>query len=432
MALLRAALNWRPKTPFYYGWLVLGMAFLGAFAATGISQTVMGGIQGFIADDLEWSNSTIAIAVTAGTWSSGLITPFVGRLTDWYGPRWLMAVGAIAAGASMLVLAGVHSVWQFYLFYILGRAFSNSVLMGVVPRTTAVNFFRSKRNIALSLTAMSRPVGGAINIQLISAIATSQSWRSAFRYLGVVSLVLTIPLVLIMRRRPEDIGLLPDGAQSQPRITTRPDSSAVSQSPDQQYSWTAGQALPTRSFWILAVVATLGTLGSSVIGFNLVPFLQEEAGVSKIQAAGVLSIGTFLAVANLGWGLLADRFTPQKCLIAALLLSGLVVGFMFTVNSLATAYVFGILWGLFAGSVGILEHMVLAQYFGRGSYGSISGTFAPLQTGALGLGPVLGAFTRDFTGSNTALNVGLIVIYLIAASLVLAARPPSLPSEARS
>jgi hypothetical protein len=76
--------------------------------------------------------------------------------------------------------------------------------------------------------------------------------------------------------------------------------------------------------------------------------------------------------------------------------------------------------------------MVLAQYFGRSSYGSISGTFAPLQTGALGLGPILGAFTRDFTGSYAALNLGLIVLYLMAASMVLAARPPSVPSEARS
>lgn len=175
----------------------------------------------------------------------------------------------------------------------------------------------------------------------------------------------------------------------------------------------------------------MGTLGSSVVGFNLVPLLQEEAGSSKIQAARVLSLGTFLAVANLGWRFLADRFTPQKCLVFALLLTGVIIGFRLAVNSLATAYAFGILWGLSAGSVGILEHMVLSQYFGRGSYGSISGTFAPLQTGALGLGPILGTFTRDATGSYAALNLGLVAIHLIAALLVLAFRQPSLPAKAQ-
>ena len=75
---------------------------------------------------------------------------------------------------------------------------------------------------------------------------------------------------------------------------------------------------------------------------------------------------------------------------------------------------------------------MLAQYFGKGSYGSINGTFAPFQTGAPRLSPILGAFTRDFTGSYATLNLGLIVLYLIAASLVLAARPPSVYPEARS
>ena len=168
---LKTALNWRIKTPFYYGWLILAMAFVSAFAATGVTQVVMGGIQIFITEDTGWEGTTISIAVTSGTWLSGLFAPFLGRLADRYGPRWLMAAGLFSAGISFLWLGGVQVIWQFFAAYILGRAISNPSLIGVVPRTAAVNFFRRRRNMVLALMSTYRPVGGAINIQIISFIA---------------------------------------------------------------------------------------------------------------------------------------------------------------------------------------------------------------------------------------------------------------------
>ena len=152
------------------------------------------------------------MAVTSGTWLSGLFAPFLGRLADRHGPRWLMTVGLVAAGASFLWLGGVHIIWQFFAAYILGRAVCNPTLVGVVPRTAAVNFFRRRRNIVLALMSTFRPVGGAINIQIISFIAVHRGRRAAYRYWGILSFVLVLPLILIMRRQPEDIGLLPDGA----------------------------------------------------------------------------------------------------------------------------------------------------------------------------------------------------------------------------
>ena len=317
-----ALLNWRPRTTFYYGWLVIGMAGLATFAATGVSQVVMSGVQGFILEDLEWNRSTIAIAATAGTWTAGVITPFVGRLTDRYGPRWLMAIGVIIVGISYFSLAGSHSIWQFYLAFILGRAMSNPVLIGVVLRTAAVNFFQRKRNMVLAMTSMSRPVGGAINIQIISTIAVSFGWRTAYRYLGIMSFLLAVPLMVIMRRRPEDIGLLPDGARPEALPPRPPRGRGPSVSPggppqigptgeaDPEFSWTAREALRTRAFWLVAVSAALGTLGASTIGFSMVLYLQDKAGISEANAARVLSISTLMALTNLGWGYLADRYGP--------------------------------------------------------------------------------------------------------------------------
>lgn len=440
MATLAAVLNWRLKTPFYYGWLVLGMSFLASFSATSVSQVVMGGIQVFIIEDTGWDRSTLAFAVSLGTWASGLLNPFVGWFADRHGPRWLMPAASIVAAIALFWLAGGTAVWHFFFAYILGRAVSNSTLIGIVPRTLAVNFFRRHRNIALSLISEARPIGGAILIQIIALIATHYSWRTAYQYLGILSLVMVLPLIIIMRRRPEDIGLLPDGAKPEEsasgggaaaqgeRQGRRRWLSSVSGGPE--FDWKAKEALRTRAFWFVAITALLATAASSALGFSLVPYLIEDGGLSPSQATWVLSFGTVLVIANVGWALFANRFTPRVCLMAAMLSGAAIILFLLFVRSVPMAFIFALLWGIGHGSVGSLEHMILAQFFGRASYGTIIGTLAPLQSLALGLGPSLSAVARDLTGNYMSLFVVLMSAHLLAALLVFFVRPPTLPARA--
>ena len=422
--MLNRLLNWRPRTPFYYGWLILGISSLATFGASGVSQVVLGGIQVYITEDTRWDPSTLSYAATAGTWCSGLIAPFIGRFADRYGPRWLMPSGLLVAGGCYLVLAGVSAVWQFYAAYIIVRAISNPVLIGLVPRTAAVNFFRRRRNIALAMVSTFRPIAGAINIQLFALIALSQTWREGFRYLGIFSLVLVIPVVLFMRRRPEDIGLLPDGASSS--AATGPGTgTARGPVPSQESSWSVREASRTRTYWLIVATACVGTLASSSVGFSMVPYLVEGAGLSVAAAAGVLSFGTVLSIANVGWGLLSDRFTPRRCLMVTMMGAGALLAYLTQVDSLAEALVFALAWGVFSGAAGTMENMMLAQYYGRDSYGSLLGLLSPFQTAALGMGPTLASVLRVLFGSYTLLYVVMVAAYATSAVLLYLARPPS-------
>ena len=418
-------LNWRLQTPFYYGWLILGISSLATFAASGVSQVVLGGIQVYISEDTGWSVSTFSYAATIGTWCSGLIAPFIGRLADRYGPRWLMPSGLVIAGVCFLLLSGVNSVWQFYAAYVVARAVSNPVLIGLVPRTAAVNFFRRRRNIALAMVSTFRPIAGAINIQLIALIAVSQSWREAFRYLGIFAFALVIPVVLLMRRRPEDIGLQPDGTSRTPPLPLSPgrrESPAASMA--SETSWTVREAIRTRPYWLIVATACVGTMASSSVGFSLVPHLVESAGLSATVAAGVLSFGTVMSIANVGWGYLSDKFTPRRCLMVTMIGSGALLAYLTMVDSLAEALVFALVWGVFSGAVGSMENMMLAQYYGRDSYGSLLGLFSPFQTAALGLGPSLASLLRTVSGSYGLLYVAMVAAYLVSAALLYLARPP--------
>jgi sugar phosphate permease len=412
---------------------------LGNFVAASVAGVVLGGIQGLIVQDTRWSRTTIGFSASVGVWMSGVVAPVAGRLADRYGPRWLMPIGTILLGLCLYALGGVTTVWQFFVLAVLGRAISQPLLIGIVPRTLAVNFFLERRNLALAFIGIFRPVNAAINIQAISIIAVNQGWRTAFRYLGILSFILTIPLALVIRRRPEEIGLLPDGArvreepsalpgQPQPGtgVATAARPANLGNEP-QEHPWSAREALRTRAYWLVATTAFLGTTANTTIGFNIVPYLVEEAGITTTQAAGVLSLGTVLSLGNLGWGYLADRITPRWCVLAAMVTSAASVLFLFQVNSVLSAYIFGIVWGLSSGTSGVLISMIVAQYFGRTNYGSIGGTLRPFEAGGLGLGQSLGAVIYDIAGSYSLLVWTALCAHLLGGMFIILARAPAPP-----
>lgn len=431
---LSALLNWRPNTPFYYGWLVLGLSGSGAFVATAVAGVVLGGVQSFILEDTLWPRTSIGLASSCGVWLSGVFAPFAGRAADRYGPRWLMPIGVIVLGVSLVAIGGVHTAWQFFLAAVIGRAVSQPFLIGVVPRTMAVNFFNRRRNIALALTGIYRPISGALIIQAFALITLLADWRTAFRLLGFFSLFLAIPMVIIMRRRPEDIGLLPDGARPSPSAgqsaaaasgqTGHGPTRGRPDRPADEVSWTSREAMRTKAFWMVSMVAFLNVTGSSGLGFSLVPYLHEFAGLSTPQAAGVLSVSTFLALSSLVWGQVAGKLTPRWCIVAAMAVSTLATLALLEVNSLAAAYAYGVFWGLFHSALEVLMYMVLADYFGRNSYGAIAGAMRPFEAGGLGLGQIVGPVVYDLTGSYTILILFSAAAQASGMALMAVARRP--------
>src|SRR5262249_20113797 len=110
-------------------------------------------------------------------------------------------------GLGLYALGSIHTLGPFVLVAVLSRALSQPGLIGVVPQTVAARFFRRQRNLALAVIGLFRPTSSAILIQLISRLAVASSWRFAFRWLGLLSVLLTLPMLLILRRCPEEIGL---------------------------------------------------------------------------------------------------------------------------------------------------------------------------------------------------------------------------------
>jgi len=407
------------------------MVALGSFGATSAAGVVLGGIQGFIFEDTGWSRASIGLVAGIGVWGTGVSGPMVGRLVDRYGARRLMPLGTLVLGVCLVSFIWADSLWQFFVIAIVARIISQPILIGVVPRAVAVNFFRRRRNTVLAMTSIFRPFSGAINIQLFSVLAAAYGWRSTYRFLGIFSLALTLPMALLMRRGPEDIGLQPDGGPvaGTPLRQQNGSQSGPVAAPAAEESWTAREALRTRTYWLVALTAFLSTTAHTSVSFSLVPYLREAAGISIGQAAGVLSLSTALVLSNLGWGYLAGRISARKGIVVSIIFSMVMIVFLLTVRSLFAAYIFGALWGIGTSAMEVMTSIMLARYFGRSSYGTIAGAMRPFEAGGLGLGSMLGGVIYDLTGSYRGLFLGGLTAYFLAMMLILKATAPPRPSE---
>ena len=425
-SIARKILDWHPRPPFYYGWLVLGTAALGAFIATGVAQTVLGGVQDLIAQDMGWDRTTLAFAATLATWTSGLTMPFVGKLVDRYGPRYMMLAAALMVSACSFALSGVNSVWQFYAAYIVSRSFAGPNLQNLVPRTVAVNFFRRKRNLALGITALNRIGGESLNLFIITLVAGAFSWRAAYRTLGIIALPLCIPLFLIMRRRPEDIGLRPDGDTAF-RPSQAGASAAAASTPE--FDWRLREVVRAPSFWFIVWAEFLSVTTTAAVAFQLVPFLTDS-GMPYRTAAFALMISVLLGGLSVPlWGHLSDKFTIRRLTMTVMLATSVPTAVFAFIDAQSVGFYVSVVWGIASGGIPIVGSMMIGEYFGRRSFGAVSGLTGPFRTAAMGLGPTLGALLVNMTGEYTAIFWVAVASYVAAAGLTYAVRYPGAPQR---
>jgi len=425
MELFKRATSWTPKTTIYYGWIVIAVGALGTYASSGSAQVTLAGIQTLIFEDTGWDRSTIALGITIGTWVAGLLTPVFGKIADTHGPRLAMPLTSLIVGVCFYWIGGMSAIWHFYVAYIIARGLGNPVLIGVMPRTVAVNFFDRKRNLALGIVSMARPCFGAINVQLITLISTWSSWRTAYKLLGVYSILLTIPLSLFIRKDPESIGLLPDGEK--PKLSNQESFIKSEEVADiDKHIWSAREAAKTFTLWSIVSAEFLIILTSGTIGFQLVPYLHES-GLPISMAALAWTISTLLnAFSNPIWGFLSDIYSPRKLVLSAMPICLVVTSIFLLIDGGYPGFACVVIWGAASGGLNVLGGMIIANYFGRHSFGSISGIMGPFQIIGLGLGPIIGAIMYDATGGYMYLFAFAIITYLAATMLFFFAKPPKM------
>lgn len=411
------------QRPVFYGWYIVAVATSGAFLAGGLTSQVFFSVMlKPLTEDLGWSRTEISGAITMGTLSGGLLSPIAGALVDRHGPRYLAPIGALVICGALLLLASVQSLVVFYVAFIIARSFSSATMTGVVSQALAVNWFRRMRGRVLGIMAMAVPLGGSLGAVVAQPIIDGPGWRTIF-YAAPVIIVITfvVPAVLVYRRQPEDMGLLPDGA---PAVES---DGSERRAPPPEASWTVAEAFRTKALWLLISAMFIGRLASGAVSFHLVAFYTDKGMSAGVAALAISLFALFGAIASFMWGFLIERLPERLLLVAAMLLSGVSLLLMLPVQAAAPALALAALFGLAGRGEGTLVNTVLAQYYGRQSFGRIAGLVSPFNMAALGAGPLLASISFDLAGSYTIAFWFFIGGYLIAAFLLWLLRQPKLP-----
>jgi sugar phosphate permease len=375
-----------------------------------------------LTQEFGWSRTAATGAITTGTIIAGILSLPIGKLADKYGPRALTSLGALMTAIAYLAFSKLVALWQFYLIFIISRAISTNTLSNIVPRTAVVNWFFRFRGRALGLLAMSPALGASVLTIIAQFIMKNHGWRVVFVIFAIGMIVFqATPAALILRKRPEDLGLLPDGERKVAVSIT----SSTQVGAEEELNWTLRDAIRTSAIWLLSAAIVVALAINSGIGFHMAAYFTD-VGIDSTIAVGAISVYALTgAISNLIWGFLTERLPERIMAATVMIISAGAILFLHFVRTAVGAYAFAVIFGLSSRGEGLLVNIILAQYYGRSSFGTITGFVFPFSMIGLGFGPLISAFSFDLTGSyNTGFNI-FIVASLIAATLLWIAKKPA-------
>ena len=410
----------------YYGWAIVFASFAAAFGEVPVFGPILGLFIQPLEEELGWSRATIALGFTIGSIAGSLASVVVGRFVDRYGARVVVGIAGLAITASLLGLATVNEPWQFWALFGLGRG---SALAGIEIGTSVAiaNWFHRKRALTLAVKGMGLRVGQTVMPFVIFAIMSATDWRIAYVAMaGMTAVFVVLPSFLLLRKEPEEMGMGPDGSPLGLAATPVPgtlDGPGLSTTPGDEISWTLDEARRTRAFWFIIIYSIGPPFVQGATNLHLVANFQDR-GLSDGLAVSVLTVfAAVSALSVLPMGVILDHIHVRK----AGMLMGVILVFGMVLASVADSYLeamaFALVFGIAGGMRSIVETLLIANYYGRGSLGAIKGFMAPFRI-VSPLGPVFAGFMRDTTGSYT---VVFLIFAGVAALMVLAlafATPP--------
>ncbi|MCY4222918.1 MAG: MFS transporter [Thiotrichales bacterium] len=412
------------RLPFFYGWVVVGCTMCSGVVRQVAAVATLSIFLVPMTDEFGWSRTGISGAVSLGGVLGAFVAPFIGPLFDRHGSRALLIASAVTVSGCCIALAGTQGLLWFYVAFSISRMmFSAPFEIGTTSAVT--KWFVRGRARAMSLLVMSTGVGLTVLPLVVAAAVAVVGWRAGWVTLAVIAIVLgVIPQWLLLVRRPEDIGLRPDGVGAGPESPV----STARLPAANEVSFTRARALRTSTLWLLMAYTLLVFPVQAGVSLHQAPHLIER-GISATIAATIVSTFSLAAVlASLLFGYIGERMVSVRmCLAASAALLALGAATMRGVEGPLLGYVSAGLFGAGIGGILTMIPVAWANYFGRAHFGAIRGITLPAQVGGQAVGPLAAGVLHDLTGSYASGLTAFAVLSLIAAGLALITRAPRRP-----
>lgn len=412
----------RLRGRFYYGWVVVGVTALTLLVAAGV-RSAPGVFIYPIEQDFGWSRTTISFAVALGLLLYGLAGPLAGTLMDRYGPRLLMLGGLILMVASMALGAAVAEVWQLNAVWGVLSGLGTGAAAAVLGAAVANRWFHARRGLVMGIFGAATSAGQLIFVPFLMWLVLSVGWRGSSLAMAVAASLFLIPVMLLMRNDPGDVGVRPYGA---PESAAEPAKSGPA-------AGVMRRAVRTPEFWLLSGSFFIcGATSNGLIGTHFIPHSIDH-GIPEVAAAGVLGLmGTMNFVGTIASGWLTDRFSPRILLAIYYSFRGLSLFLLPFAGDVAGLAVFAVIFGLDYIATVPPTAALVADHFGRRNVGAVFGwVFCAHQVGAA-MAATLGGMARDAVGDYALAFLAAGVLALIAALLSLGIRRAPVTASSES
>lgn len=406
---------------FFYGWVIVAVAGLGIFFS-GPGQTYSNSvyIDQYI-QEFNWSRTEISSLYSIATLIAGLMMIFMGGFVNRFGQKKMMLIVGGMLGLACLFNSFITNMVMMAAGFFLIRLFGQGG-MSLVPNTLVPQWFITKRGRAMSFmtigsfaSAASFPV---INVWLIE----QWSWQVSWQIWGALLLFFFLPVVIVfVRNKPEDIGLLPDG-----RTQPAPEEESKEQTYDfkDERSWTLKEAARTRTFWVLLICIGIPSLVNTGITFHLFSLLGEQ-GISPEMASLVLSLMAIIGFPmSLMTGFLVEKYQANTLLSWIFVIEIIILLLLMEVNSAFLAIVFSVIWGISNGLERITVNIVWPNYFGREYVGSLNGVGMTMIVIGSAFGPLPFGAGFDYFQSYVPVLLMMLVLPVIGIICALLAKNP--------
>jgi MFS family permease len=389
----------------YYGWAVVVVATVVAFCSGPGQSYVFSVFLDSIIEATGFSRTQVSALYAVGTGLSALLVVFVSRLADRRGPRVMLIVVATGLGLACFGMSVASGPIAIFLAFASLRALGQGSLP-VNGTLLVANWFVRYRGRAMAIIGLGFAASNALIPPVSRLLIEEIGWRGAYAALGVMVWLLVIPAaIFVVRDRPEEMGLHPDGADEPPE--------GEAQAGAARRGCASRRVLTSLPFWLLAIPMSAPSLIVTALVFHQVSIFEEQ-GLSAAVAAGVF---VPYAVASAGMslfsGYLIDRIGPRWLFVSNLVMLLLAMIVLQFVASPAGAVVYALVLGLVGGMQSIVSGVTWAYYYGRHGLGQVQGSAMMVSITGAALGPLPLAALYGLTGTYT-LGINVMIALLVA------------------
>jgi MFS family permease len=403
----------------FHGWRIVVAALVMMCVQAGTAAYSFGVLFKPIMYEFGWSRGTTSIAQSIFILMGGISGLLIARLIGHINIKTLVFLGAVIGGTSFLLLSRVTNIWHLYLLYFfVGIGLGGGA--GFVPIAIIIsNWFTRRRGMAMGIASAGIGLGAMVLAPLIGYAIQFFGWRMTYILMGLLVFAVDIPLaLLVLRMKPQEMGLLPDGEEP---LRTR--EAALVEESSRNHSMEStdklehgGIAIWTKSwpFWLLCLGFALAQIGEVSIVIHEVPFLTDM-GIPAGIAAGALGLtGGIGGIGKVTFGWLADKLSLRYVTILCFTLQLLGVLILLRVHSVAMVWLFVVEFGFGMGGMTTLLPLAVGDLFGIASFATVYGFVQLLVIGVSTAGPSCAGFIYDATGSYSIVFTIFSILYIMA------------------